>query len=82
MYKMDYEKLPLKLWNYAPGCHRDGPWRILHNKLASQGKTIVSYLPSMQDEKRAAKELTYNTKRDSEHSNTKSPSPKKVKGMN
>ena len=51
-------------------------------KSASQGKTIVSYLPSMQDEKRAAKELTYNTKRDSEHSNTKSPSPKKVKGMN
>ena len=33
MYKMDYEKLPLKLWNYAPGmdyCHKDGPWRILH----------------------------------------------------
>ena len=52
------------------------------NKLASQGKTIVSYLPSMQDGKRAAKELTYNTKRDSENSNTKSPSPKKVKGMN
>ena len=30
MDKMDYEKLPLKLWNYAPGHHRDGPLRILH----------------------------------------------------
>ena len=30
-------------------------------KLASQGKTIVYYLPSMQNEKRDAKELIYNT---------------------
>ena len=49
-------------------------------KSASQGKTIVYCLPSMQDEKRAAKELTYNTKRDSEHSNRKYPPHRKSEG--
>ena len=78
MYKMDYEKLLLKLWNYAPGHHRDGPWRILTlTKSTSQGRTIVHYLPSMQNEERDAIELIYNIKRDWEFKHKVSPHPQK-----
>ena len=57
-------------------------WLTL-TKSSSQGKTIVHYLSSMQDDKRDAKELIYNTKGDSENSDTKCSPPlhKKVKGQ-
>ena len=51
-----------EIMELCPRLPQGWTWKNLTlTKLASQGKTIVYYLPSMQNEKRDAKELIYNT---------------------
>ena len=71
MYTMDYySALKNCHWNYETmplvATEMDDEEGLTITKSASQGKTIVHYLPSMQNEKRGAMELIYNIKRDSE----------------